>query len=324
MVPDRAPDSMISAASAFLAALDEGGRQQALLPFADPVRGRWSYLPGHRAGLRLGQMSSAQREAAHALMRSVLSQAGYTKASEVIRLEEILGALEGNPRSRDPALYTVTVFGAPAPEGAWSWRIEGHHLSLNFTAAAGEVVAVTPAFFGANPAEVPDGPKAGWRVLAAEEDLGREMLGLLEGRRRLHATLSGQAPRDIITGRDRKARLERFEGLPARDMTEEQRTALLRLLDVYVQNLRPELALEQFEKIRQAGVERLHFAWAGSAVRGQGHYYRIHGPTVLIEYDNTQNQANHIHTVWRDLTNDFGEDALRRHYEQGGHHGSGP
>jgi hypothetical protein len=319
MDAERASEPMLAAVRGFLDKLDEAQRRRALRPFEGPERQDWSYLPGRRPGLRLEEMSAPQREAAFGLMRSALSPDGSVKASSVIELEPILGEIEGNPARRDPGLYTFTIFGAPSSEAAWGWRLEGHHLSLNFTSATGRVVAVTPAFFGANPAKVPHGPRAGWRVLAAEEDLARELLGTLDRAQQDLAVLAVRAPRDIITGTQRKASLERFEGLAAARMGPAQRELLLRLLEVYVQNLRPDLAREQIEKIRNAGIELLHFAWAGDLRRGEGHYYRIHGPATLIEYDNTQNNANHVHSVWRDLTNDFGEDELRRHYEQGGH-----
>ena len=318
MTASPSPDPMVAAASAFLKSLDGDGRKLALIPFSDSARVAWSYLPGRRAGLRLGQMSSVQREAAMALVRSGLSELGYQKTTNIVALEEILGEIERNPTRRDPELYTLSVFGEPGATDEWGWRIEGHHVSFNFTAAGGEVLGVTPAFLGANPAKVPRGPRAGWRVLAAEEDLGRALLGLLDGERRRRAILSERAPRDIITGMDRKARLANHEGLPFREMNADQQTALLRLVDVYVQNLRSDLARGQMDKIREAGVDRLRFAWAGGAEPGHGHYYRIQGPSVLIEYDNTQNDANHIHSVLRDPTNDFGDDALRRHYEESG------
>jgi hypothetical protein len=213
----------------------------------------------------------------------------------------------------------VTIFGPPSKDAPWGWRFEGHHLSLNYTSVTDELAA-TPAFFGANPAEVPRGDRKGWRLLAAEEDRARALLGLLDDAQRAQAVIATAAPRDVITGADRHARLERFEGLPASAMTPAQRDTLLRLVEEYVHNMPPDVAAAQWAKMEEAGLDKLHFAWAGSARRGEGHYYRIHGPTLLIEYDNTQNDANHVHSVWRDLDDDFGEDLLRKHYDENGHH----
>jgi hypothetical protein len=265
-------------------------------------------------------MTTAQRRALHALLREALSSAGYLKATGIMQLETVLRALEHDNPQRDPEAYYLTIFGTPAYDRPWGWRIEGHHVSLNFTVASDTGVAATPAFLGANPAEVPSGPYMGWRVLGAEEDLGRRLLGALDETQRPRAIIATTAPQDIITGADRIARLAQFEGVPAAEMSGLQRELLLQLIREYTQNLTPALAQTQLDKIMRTGLERLHFAWAGSLSPGQGHYYRIHGPTTLIEYDNTQNTANHIHTVWRDLEDDWGGDVLAQHYAESAHH----
>lgn len=310
-------EAMREAAAAFVATLDPGTLERATYAFEDPERFNWGFVPRERNGLPLGDMTRAQRDAATALLRVALSEDGFRKVEGVRTLEGVLRELEGSPR-RDPEAYFVTIFGAPSADEPWGWRFEGHHLSVNYTSVTDELVATTPTFLGANPARVAEGPHAGLRLLGAEEDLARALLASLDEVQRARAIIAGTAPRDIITGDDRRVGLVEVEGLPAAEMTPAQKEALRRLMREYIGNMAPALAAAQVRKIEEADFERLHFAWAGSTEPGEGHYYRIHGPTVLIEYDNTQGGANHVHSVWRDLTDDFGEDVLRRHYDRAG------
>jgi hypothetical protein len=207
------------------------------------------------------------------------------------------------------------VFGQPGLRAPWAWRFEGHHLSVNATLVDGQTQVVAPLFMGSNPARVPHGPKAGLRLLAAEEDLARELVRMLPQARRTRAILADDAFPDIITRNDPKVRSLNVEGLAAGDMSQPEQTQLRKLLHVYSDRMTESAAREQLERIERAGFDKLHFGWAGSLEPGKPHYYRVHGPTVLIEYDNTQNNANHIHSVWRDLERDFGGDLLRAHYQ---------
>lgn len=306
-----------AAATAATALLDTAGaaRGRLALAFDSPDRTDWHYVPRDRAGLAIGDMSEAQRRATWALLDTGLSRLGREKVDGILKIEPILGRLEGNPSFRDPGRYHVAIFGTPGA-GAWGWRFEGHHLSLNVT--LGREVATTPAFFGANPARVADGPARGLRVLAAEEDLGRALYASLTVEQRRRATFAASAPADIVTRASRRVALARFEGLPAADLTPEQRTALLRLIEVYAETFQPDFARAHLARIRAAGVERVYFAWAGDTAPGQSHYYRIHGPTHVIEYDNRG--GDHIHTVFRDLEHDFGDGHLARHLRD--HHGA--
>jgi len=306
---------MAVAATNFLAALAPEQRAKALFDFKDDERFDWHFIPKPRKGLPFKDMTSDQRALAQALLKSGLSQGGYAKATTIISLEQILFDLEKNGPTRDTDLYYVTIFGAPG-EATWGWRVEGHHLSLNFAIAGGEVLAVTPSFFGANPARILEGPRKGLRALAQEEDLARQLAKSLDASQRNTAILATNAPRDIITGNSRKARTLEPLGISAVELRKPQKELLLALLKEFVFRYRNEIAEADLGKIRQAGDDNLHFAWAGGLESGQGHYYRIQVATFLMEYDNTQNDANHIHTVWRDLQNDFGEDPLRAHYEQ--------
>lgn len=320
-------ENMVVAAQEFLEALSPELRVRAVFPFESEDRFRWHFVPHEmfpRRGVNIKEMKAEQRRAAHALLRSALSSQGYLKATSIMHLEEILREIEkstGTGRfNRDPELYWFMIFGTPSTKAPWGWRVEGHHLSLNFSSVTNELIATTPTFMGSNPAEVPRGPHVGWRILAAEEDLARALLASLDENQRAQAIIDTTAPADIITGNSRKASLEKPVGLPVSKMTETQRSLLLRLMVEYIQNMRQDLAHQQLEKIKNAGIEKIHFAWAGSLTRGEGHYYRIHGPTFLIEYDNTQNNANHIHTVLRDFEDDFGVDLLSKHYQESTHH----
>ena len=300
---------------AFLSSLSPSIRQKALVRFSDEERFDWHYFPRSRRGVPLGDLNERQTSLLHSFLRASLSRAGYSKAAGVIELEPILGRLEGSS-FRNPALYYFSLFGDPAAP-PWGWRFEGHHLSLNITQTP-RGVSYTPMFIGAHPARVPSGARAGWELLRDEEHRGRAFLQSLDTAQRAQAIISGRAPADIVTGTNRSFRLQRFEGLAASAMTERQRQALLDLVLVYVGNAPKSTADAEIAKIRRAGVEKLHFAWAGGAQPRQRHYYRIHGPTVLIEYDNTN--GNHIHTVWRNPEGDFGDDLLARHYAEAPHH----
>ena len=313
---------MARAADNFLAALNTDQQKKATFEFKHDERVNWHFVPRERKGLPLKEMAPEQRALAHALLSSGLGQRGYVETVTIISLEQILKEMEqGRGPARDPEMYFFTIFGKPGPKETWGWRVEGHHVSLNFTVVNGRAAAGAPAFLGTNPGVVRDGPRKGLRVLAGEEDLGRQLARSLDDEQKKTAVLPGDAPKDIITGNSRKAMLENPGGLPASKLNAEQKRVFMSLLDLYANRLRPEMAENDLRKIMEAGIEKVTFAWAGPTEPGMPHYYRIHGPTFLVEYDNTQNNANHIHTVWRDLQNDFGDDALRRHYDETPHSG---
>jgi hypothetical protein len=317
---EGAREAMARAALAFLATLDSRQTRQATFPFGDAERRNWHYVPRRREGLPLEDMAPGSRAAAHALLQAGLSPAGYTKATDVMRLEEVLRKLETfGAFTRDPDNYALTVFGAPGPAGPWGWRFEGHHLSLNLTIVPGRAIAVTPAFLGANPAEVRSGPLKGLRVLQAEQDLGLALVRSLDPAQRARVTIADSSLGDIVSGPGRGDSLKAPAGVALGELPVESRALARRLLDTYARTMRHDLAETELRKIDAAGVERVHFAWAGSIDPRRPHYYRLHGPTVLIEYDNTQNDANHIHSVWHDPRNDFGADALGAHYRTGPH-----
>jgi hypothetical protein len=306
---------MAETARQFLNSLTPEQRANAVFRFDDDERLNWHFIPKPRKGLTLKEMSPAQRHLAHALLNAGLSQRGYVKASTIMSLEEVLRILENDTgERRDPDKYYFTVFGEPSDKAAWGYRVEGHHLSLNFTVAGGRV-AGSPDFLGANPAHVKDGPRAGLRALAAEEDRARELLESLDPAQRKVAIVDSKAYPDILTGASRKAALEgQPSGLPSAKMTAKQRELLTNLLAEYADNFPEQISAARMEQVRKAGTN-LSFAWAGSTERGGPHYYRVQSPAFLVEYDNTQNKANHIHRVWRDFNGDWGLDLLKAHYE---------
>jgi hypothetical protein len=301
----------------FLSTLSDRQRAGASFSFDDPQRIRWAYVPQARIGIPLKTMNEEQRTAALGVLATGLSERGTKLARGVIELEAILGRLEGSAM-RDPELYYLAVFaGQGGPP--WGWRFEGHHLSVNVTDLGPHGQIVAPVFMGANPARVPSGPRQGFRLLAAEEDIAFELLQMLDPRQRARATIAATTFGEIVTRNDPVVRPLAFAGLPAAEMTIAQQQQLRRLLELYAGRMADSSAYRQLQRIEAAGFGRLHFAWAGAHQPGAPHYYRIHGPTVLVEYDNTQNAANHIHSVWRDLENDFGGDLLRRHYARQPH-----
>ncbi|HEX7081536.1 MAG TPA: DUF3500 domain-containing protein [Gammaproteobacteria bacterium] len=310
---DDIAGEMADRAAQFLAALDGPSREQATFAFTDDERLNWHFTPVERQGLPYQQLARGERRLADRLLATALSREGLDKAFGIMYLDQILFERERRD-IRDPDRYFVSIFGEPGAHGAWGWRIEGHHLSLNVTLNEGRLVSTSPAFMGSNPAIVRDGPHAGMEVLADEQRLGRELLAMFQGEARERVIFRAESPRDIFTSNSRRVDIGSPVGLAVRDMMPEQADALMALIRVYLGRMRQEIADAQLQKIMQADVGAIHFAWAGSAQPGQPHYYRIHGPTFLIEYDNTQNDANHIHSVWRDLTNDFGYDVLGEHY----------
>jgi hypothetical protein len=309
--------AMAEYANRFLASLGPEQRSSASFSLQDRERFDWGYTPRRRRGIPFKQLTSEQRRLAKELVRSGLSEIGYRKATDIVRLESVLRELEG--ASRDPDLYFVSIFGTPSARGSWGWRLEGHHLSLNFTVVEGAVASPTPLFYGANPATVRTGALTGLRALAGEEDRARELLASLDGKQRERAIFQRSAPSEIVTGDAEKVDPLAPAGVPARDLTTPQRELLRKLVEEYICRMPEDVASERRERLERAGWEKIFFAWAGGSQSGQPHYYRLQGPTFLIEYDNTQNQANHIHTVWRDFEGDFGRDLLREHYRSTPH-----
>ena len=318
--PTPAGAAMRTAAASFVQSLDERQRAKTCYDFRDGERLFWYYPPANRHGLPLRDMSPTQRELAHDLMRAGLSERAYRQAVGIINLENVLGEQEqasGRPRfARDPELYYWTIFGDPADDAAalpWGWRVEGHHISLNFALWGDGLLSLTPFFFGTNPAEVRSGPQAGLRILDQREDVAFELMASLDADQRARAVIYPEAPYDILTFNATRAVLPAYEGLPMADLDADQAAVLDRLVNLYLDQAPPALAAARRAQLTAAGRDGLHFAWAGPVAAGEPHYYRVHGGTFLVEFDNRQNGANHIHSVWRDIDNDFANDVLGEH-----------
>jgi hypothetical protein len=310
---------MLQAADAFLASLEPDQRSKALFAFEDAERLNWHFVPRARRGLPLREMSAEQRGLAHAILQAGLSRRGYLTANTIIELELVLREMGENPAVRDPGLYYFSIFGIPSRAAPWGFRAEGHHLSLNFTLVRDTLIATAPAFFGANPAEVRSGSRRGLRALADEEDSARELVLSLDERQLAAALIAAVTPRDIVTGNAVRVEPLSPVGVRVNELRPEQAAILVRLLEVYLGRMAEPLAGQRRAALEQTDFADVAFAWAGSTRPGEAHYYRIQGPGFLVEYDNTQNNANHIHTVWRDFDGDFGRDLLREHYRNAPH-----
>ena len=317
----KASAEMAQAATAFWVALTPEQQAKAGFEFKDEQRYDWHFIPRPRKGLPIKEMTMAQRCLAQALLASGLGQRGYMKAVTIMSLEQILKDTQAAATPvRDPELYFFSIFGKPGADATWGWRVEGHHVSLNFTIVGGKMVAGTPAFLGTNPAEAKEGPRKGTRVLGVEEDMGRALVKSMDEGQKKTAIYTAEAPKEIVTSNSRKAMIDKPVGILVSELKPEQKEMLVTLVKEYATRLRPELAEQDLGKVQSAGWEKIRFAWAGGLELGQPHYYRVQGPTFLIEYDNVQNGANHAHTVWRDMVDgDFGEDLLKKHYAEGGH-----
>jgi len=325
---DNSPAAMAAAGSSFLQSLTAEQRQQAVLEFGEDERTRWNYIPTEqfpRKGLTIKEMSEEQRKLAHDLLKTGMSQRGYMTATQIMELETVLGAIEaaqraaaaqpaqGTPLVRDHERYFFSIFGTPSTKSTWGWRVEGHHVSLHFTIVDGAFVAGSPSFFGSNPGEVREGPKKGTRILALEEDAARALLATFNTAQRDKAVIDTTAPNDIVTKASVKIDPLSPAGIPAANLSATQRALLVALVDVYIGRMSDDIAANVRARIEKSGWDKVAFAWAGSSERGAKHYYRVQGPTFLIEYDNTQNDGNHIHSVWREFNGDFGADLLRDH-----------
>ena len=310
--------SMSTAALKFLDSLNDEQEAAVRFPFDGEDRFDWHFIPRERKGVALKTMTGSQRSAALDLVRTGLSEEGFTKAEIIRQLEQILFNQEGRD-IRDPDLYFFMVFGEPGAGNTWGWRYEGHHISQNWTIVNGTAIAATPQFFGSNPAEVRDGPRQGLRVLGSEEDQARALLASLNESQRAAAMLSKEPPSDILTRSQQRVTLLEDFGVAHRDLDAEQQAALWSIIEEYASAQPAPVAEERLASVHDAGLDGIRFAWMGGDAKGEPHYYRIQGSTFLIEYDNTQGNANHVHSVWRDFDGDFGRDLLAAHYRQYDH-----
>ena len=316
----RTAAAMAKAAGQFLDSLTPDQRAKAAIAFDSEDRLRWHFIPNEmfpRQGLMIKDMNQAQRRFAHDLLRTGLSARGYSKVTAIIELEDVLKVMEAGGRfARNKEDYLFSVFGTPGPKGAWGWRVEGHHISIRFTikdGSAASQVASSPMFLGSNPAEVRAGDRTGTRVLGEEEDAGRALVQSLSADQLKSAVINATAPTDILTMNKNDITPLPDEGILFSALQPAQQGLLRKVVETYADAMDADVAAARMKVATGAGLDQLRFAWAGSTEKGQKHYYRIQGPTFLIEFDNTQNNGNHVHSVWRDFSGDFGRDILREH-----------
>jgi hypothetical protein len=317
--------SISAVAKSFVVTLDDSQKPLTLFPFESEERYNFHYFPiDNRKGLPLDKMTDKQKGMTMQLLSTCLTDNTVKKINDIIALEDILKVLENrkpDDRFRDRGKYHLAIFGEPGEKNIWGWRFEGHHVSFHFSTQNNTLVAGTPGFLGSNPAIVPDGAQKGKEILKDEKVLAVNLLNSLSEDQRKTAVIAGEAPGDIITRVDRKAMIKDPGGITYAQMNDAQRKNFIGLIELYVHRYKKAFADNMLKEIKDAGYDNLRFAWAGHTKTGIGHphYYRIVGPTVIIEYDNTQNNANHVHTVVRDLLHDYGGDQLLEHYKKGHH-----
>ena len=318
----QAAGMMAAAAGDFLASLPEAQKAQAAFAFDSEERSRHHFIPPEvfeRRGVSYADLGFEQKVRAQELLRSGLSQQGYLTARQIMEVEGILGVLvegEGRRFARDPDAYWVSVFGTPSAAGTWGWRWEGHHLSLHFTVVDGEATVSTPTFLGANPATVPSGARKGLRAMKAQEDTARDLLASLDAGQREAAIFDDVAPTNVVTGADLVVDPLDPVGIQGSALSSAQQEMLMAVVDSYVGLMADDVAELRRAAVAEGGIEDTWFAWAGPTARGEVAYYRVQGPNFLIEFDNTQEDPNHIHAAYRDFDGDLGRDLLREHVAQ--------
>ena len=308
--PASSAPGMTAAASNFLSTLNAEQKAAATFEFTDAERLNWHFIPRERKGLPLKDIEGPALKAAHKLLANSLSEAGYEQALNVMSLEELLYLLEGGNREerrakRDPQKYYISVFGQPGPRGKWGWRFEGHHLSLNYTLEDGQLVSTTPEFFGTNPGSVDAGPGRRIRVLGPEEDIARQILKSAPAAMRAKIWLDKKAPADLRGGGVAQPETTAPVGVAYADMTDTQKKLVHELLNEYLKNMPADVEKQRRDLINRNGMDGIHFAWWGGSELNEPHYYRVQGKSFLVEYNNTQNKANHVHSIWRNLSGDF-------------------
>lgn len=306
----------------FINSLNEVQKKKALFAFDELNRYEWHFVPPTqvpRRGIAIKDLEPDQKKTVYDLLQAFLSQEGYNKTKSIMGLESVLHELEPKNASRIPENYMIAIYGMPKKDSIWGWKFSGHHVALNFTVIK-DKIAFAPLFFGANPATVREGSQKGLRVMKAEEDFGFELLNSLTQNQKQKAIFQSDAFKEILTTNSTKVEPLEPAGILVRDMTPGQRTVLNKLIVTYLSSMLPEVAKDRMKRIRTEDMNSLSFGWAGAGVAGKPHYYRVQGKTFLIEFDNTQNNANHIHTVWRDFNGDYGRDLLKEHYQNSPHH----
>ena len=306
----------------FLNSLNQDQRSMAQLPFDDLSKTKWHFIPSSmwpRKGIEIAELENNQKMLLHALLQSSLSKSGYKKTMQIISLENVLLEISGDSIMRNPDKYSVAFYGNPEKDSLWSWSFEGHHLSLNFTSLNGNT-SIAPRFLGASPATIVSGSRKGERTLGEEEDLGFELINSLSKEQKKMAIIPDKSLPGIVTKNFIEVDPLSPIGIKYEALNSSQQLVFLKLLNEYLSTLPEKDAEKRMEKIKNEEINNVRFGWAGATISGKGHYYRIQGTSFLIEFDNSQNNANHIHTVWRDFDGDFGRDLIKEHYKTSNHH----
>jgi hypothetical protein len=313
--------SVLKASDALLSSLSTELKSEAMFDFNGDERKNWFYTPVPRKGLDYRKLSVSQKTLAMNLLKASLSESGTKTALAIMQLESVLHVLEKRPadsKHRDPEKYYFSFFGTPSEGQHWAWRIEGHHISLNYSSLDGKIASATPLFFGTNPARVPAGMPLpeGTEVLRDETSMGFAFINSLNSTQHAKALINETAPYDLLNANKPKAEMNMDEGLSFEEMTKKQQAELMNIISHHVKRAPNGFASELMNKIEKAGLENLRFVWMGGEKWGEGHYYRINNAAILIEYDCTQNENNHVHSVVREFNNDWGDDVIGRHIKE--------
>ena len=309
-------------ATHFLRSLNDVQRKKVLVPFNDSSRSSWHYFPATmypREGIQLNELTPSQKELFFKFLRTYLSESGYTKTLKVIDLENVLAEIYHNTGTRDPGKYHIAIYGEPGKDSLWAWSFEGHHLSLNFTISNNKI-SMAPRFLGAHPAIIKEGKRKGEKTLGNEEDIAFKLVNAMSSTQKELAIIDKRSFGDIVTSNSTEVNPLEPAGIRMKDLNSDQKLILLDLINEYLSTMPHELATKRMNNLREGELDEIRFGWAGGTKPGEPHYYRVQGKTFLIEFDNTQNNANHIHSVWRDFDGDFGKDLIKQHYHSSEHH----
>tara|TARA_R110001592_G_scaffold688_4_gene3727 strand:+ start:896 stop:1906 length:1011 start_codon:yes stop_codon:yes gene_type:complete len=305
----------------FIHSLTDAQKEQIVYEFNADDRDDWHFLPWSsyaRQGLALKELRAEQKNLVFKLLQSSLSATGYKQTKEIIDLENVLAASSGDSVYRDPERYYISIYGDPTQEDIWMWTFEGHHVSLHFTTVE-DKVSYTPRFFGSNPGRIMEGEQIGFSPLVNEEDMGLQLINMLSSSQQQIAIINKKAYNDVLSFNKAVAEKPGPEGILVSNLTDDQKKLVMDIIYEYASTIPAEQAMKRISKIRKEELDEIRFAWAGATELGKAHYYRIQGKTFMIEFDNSQNNANHIHSVWRDFDGDFGRDLLKEHYNNQKH-----
>jgi len=305
----------------FLNSLTQEQLEKTQLSFDDINRNSWHFLPGAmwpRVGVQLSELTQTQRALLFGLLKANLSETGYDKTLKIIDLENVLAEISGDTIFRDAQKYNIAFYGNPEKDAAWAWSFEGHHVSLNFTIVNNKI-SIAPRFMGASPAIIMEGSRKDERTLANEEDYGILLINMLSDEQRKKAIFQKASFSEIVTANATEVAPLNDVGIKMIDLNKKQQTLLLDLINEYLSTMPKELSEKRMNNLKSEELNAIRFGWAGSTNLGKAHYYRVQGKSFLIEFDNTQNDANHIHLIWRDFNGDFGRDLIKEHYKNSEH-----